>query len=157
MFDRSIYVVLALLILPAAAFAQRAAPLAEAELSSGFAIGQVIEASRSNGVLTVRVAFAAPEGGQPPTGAKRETIYSTIGGTDYRKEFYVIAGKNRHLLLADTEGTPLAVRSLQIVREGDKVRGAWWGKFPAPDESIKKFSMALPGGLLFDDVPISDD
>jgi hypothetical protein len=157
MFDRSIYSVIVLFAFLSSALAQEGAPLAEAELSSGLAVGQVTEASRSNGVLTVRVGFAVPEGSQSSSQTERETVYGTIAGLDYRKAFYVIAGENRHLLLADTEGTPLAVPSLQIVREGDTVRGTWWGKFPAPDNDITEFSLALPGGMLFDNVPISDD
>ncbi|MBD3896937.1 hypothetical protein IEI94_13860 [Halomonas sp. ML-15] len=151
----SIYAGIALLALVITTTAQAEEPLAEAELSSGLAIGQVTEANRSDGVLTVRVSFAAPEGAN--NRSEQEQIYHRISGNTYREEFYILAGENRHLLLADTEGTPLTIPSLQITRDGDTVRGAWWGKFPAPEEDITSFSLALPGGMLFDNVQISDE
>ncbi|MFQ3789241.1 hypothetical protein [Halomonas sp. A29] len=154
---QSICTGIALLALVITATALAEEPLAEAELSSGLAVGQVTQAIRSDGVLTVRVGFAAPEGAASSSRREHETLYSSIGTTSYRQNFYVIAGENRHLLLADTEGTPLTVPSLTITREGNTVRGTWWGKFPAPEEDITSFSLALPGGMLFDNVPISDE
>ncbi|PAU74569.1 hypothetical protein [Halomonas salipaludis] len=148
---------IALLALFVTTAAQAEEPLAEAELSSGLAIAQVTEASRADGVLTVRVGFVAPEGARNTTQSERETIYGSVSRNVYRQDLYIIAGENRHLLLADTEGTPLTVRTLQITRDGDRVSGTWWGKFPAPEEDIESFSLALPGGMLFDNVPISDE
>jgi hypothetical protein len=118
---------------------------------AGFA-ADLIEAKRSDGVLTVKVRLK-----NTGTKAADVKIY------DHNKidAFYVQAEGKKYFVLRDTEKVPLATpsetydgRLAPTVAPGASF--TWWAKYPAPPANVKKFSFYWPLGAPFDDVPITN-
>ncbi len=108
---------------------------------------ELTEATREEGVLTVKVRFRNQ--GAEPIHHSFET-----GHGDY-SYFYVTAGDQKYFILKDAEGAPLAPKYLTV----DLDPGAtttWWGKFPAPPSTETMFDLVMPDVTPFEDVPITD-
>jgi hypothetical protein len=118
----------------------------------GFA-ADLIEAKRSDGVLTIKVRLKN-------TGAKAARVM--IRNTDRRTDdtFFVQAEGKKYFILRDTEKVQLvAAGGGNGSLEPTVAPGAsftWWAKYPAPPANVKKFSFNWPLGAPFDDVPITD-
>lgn len=119
---------------------------------AGF-VADLIEAKRSDGVLSIKVRLKN-------TGAKAAhvKIYDEYSKID---KFYVQAEGKKYFVLTDTEKVPLAAqpdfyggRLEPTVAPGASF--TWWAKYPAPPASVKKFGLSWPLGAPFDDVPITD-
>ena len=114
----------------------------------------IVEAKRSDGVLSVRVRVKN-------TGAKtaKVRIYHTYYGFKV-DSYYVQAEGKKYFVLRDTEKAPLAAMgNMENQFEPDVGPGStftWWAKYPAPPTNVKKFNFNWPLGAPFDDVPITD-
>ena len=132
--------------LPAPAPEQRA--LGESDSQNGDFRLAVTEASRSNGVLTLkaRVTSIAGESG------RRRILY----GSDADKT-YLISGDQKYLMLKDNEGVPLTTADgydPSFSRLGDS--NAWWAKYPAPPPEVKSIGLHFQGFLPIENIPIAD-
>lgn len=134
---------------PAVQIASRdATVIARALAAHGLAEAQVVEATRSAGVLTLRVRFQRAQGA-----GSVETIYGSPGKDD----IYVIGGANKLFPLTDAEGKPLVTPDLFLRLNADMpVAGTWFGKFPAPPPEVKTVSLVLPNVEPLDSIPLSD-
>jgi hypothetical protein len=114
----------------------------------GFA-ADLIEAKRSDGVLSVKVRLKN-------TGAKAETLKITYGFKI--DDFYVQAEGKKYFVLRDTEKVPLAAGGDEhlYTNVNPGASYTWWAKYPAPPANVKKFNFYWPHGAPFDDVPITD-
>lgn len=133
------------------ALAQVAAIQSQDINEAGFA-ADLIEAKRSDGVLSVKVRLKN-------TGAKAAGV--KIYEHNKIEAFYVQAQGKKYFVLRDTEKVPLASpsetydgRLTPTVAPGASF--TWWAKYPAPPANVKKFSFYWPLGAPFDDVPITD-
>jgi hypothetical protein len=135
----------------AGASAQDAAkPLASATLDSGV-VAEVVESTRKDGTLTVRVRFRNP-GGKPV----KVSLVDAPGSV----HTYVSAANTKYTLIRDTSGKEVATP-----RDGGgwleptvkpKASFGWWGKFPAPPAAQKTYTLYFKAGPPIDDVPIID-
>ena len=131
------------------AFAQVAAIQSQDINQPGFS-ADLVEAKRSDGVLSVRVRLK--NGGAKTTEVK-------LGVNHKIDEFYVQAESKKYFVLRDTEKAPLAATWIGGALTPNVSPGAsytWWAKYPAPPANVKKFSFYWPLGAPFDDVPITD-
>ena len=119
---------------------------------TGAAQANVVEASRSGGILTVRVRFVRTQGAEDNI---FHTVYSKPG--DLEETAYLVAGDQKYFLLTDAEGDPLTTPALQLQIDRDKpLAGVWWGKFPAPPPEIREVSLTMPEVEEIGPIPISD-
>ena len=135
----------------AGAFAQDAAkPLASTTLDAGV-VAEVMESTRKDGTLTVRVRFRNP--GDKPIKV------SLVDAQGY-VHTYVSAANTKYTLIRDTGGKEVATP-----RDGGgwleptikpKASFGWWGKFPAPPAPQKTYTLYFKAGPPIDDVPIID-
>lgn len=131
--------------------AAQVAPIQSQDTNEPGFVGDLIEAKRSDGVLSIKLRVKNT--GDHPA---RFKFY------DGRNidAFYVQAESKKYFVLRDTEKEPLAAAwdgsgSLEPeVKAGATF--TWWAKYPAPPANIKKFSFYWPLGTPFDDVPITD-
>lgn len=110
-------------------------------------VAELTEASREDGVLTVKVRFR--NGGTEKQWKNIETGHGDYG------LFYLTAGEQKHFILKDTEGEPLAPRYLNLDLEPG-AQHTWWAKFPAPAATIREFDLIIPDVLPFEDIPITE-
>ena len=134
---------------PAApAVAAQAPALAEAESQNGNYRLSVTEASRSNGVLTIKARVTLLSG---ETGNRR-LLYESEA-----RELYLLAGDQKFMILKDNEGDPLTTEdgySPGFDRLGDT--NSWWAKFPAPPPEVKSVGLYFRGFLPVENIPITD-
>ncbi len=115
------------------------------EFNNGL-VGEITEAKRKEGVLTIRLRLRNP-------GDKDQGV--TFGARADHDKFYVTAANKKYLPLRDSDGTTVAASDYtQTVRKGGTY--IWWVKYPAPPADQKKFNFITPFGPPFEDVPISD-
>lgn len=133
------------------ALAQVAAIQSQDINSPGFA-ADLIEAKRSDGVLSVKVRLK-----NTGTSAANVQFYNftnlKIGA------YFVQAESKKYFVLRDTDKVPLATGDKEENLTASVAPGAtftWWAKYPAPPANVKKFSFYWPLGAPFDDVPITD-
>jgi hypothetical protein len=140
----------ALLALALPAAAQTDKPLASTTLDDGV-IAEVMESSRKDDVLTVRVRFRNP--------GEKAVKVKLVDAQGY-VHTYVSAGNTKYPLIKDTSGKEVATP-----RDGGgwlepsvKPKGSWgwWGKFPAPPASQKSYTLYFKSGPPIDNVPIVD-
>jgi hypothetical protein len=132
--------------IPAAAPAGPA--LAEADSQNGDFRLSITEASRSNGVLTLK-ARVTLLGGQ--TG-NRTLLYESDS-----RELYVVAGDQKYMILKDNENDPLTTAdgySPTFRQLGGT--NMWWGKFPAPPPEVKSVAFYFKNFLPVENIPITD-
>lgn len=148
-------------ILAAAAFAAAlpagaqpkagAKPLASAELDVQGIVADVIESTRKEGVLTVRVRFRN-------TGDK--PVKFLLAASGRYDDNYLSAGNVKYTMIRDPKGYPVATPAdgggwvEPTIAKGGSWN--WWAKFPAPPADQKKYSLYLKVGPPIDDVPIVD-
>ena len=135
----------------AGAFAQEAAkPLASTTLDAGV-VAEVMESTRRDGTLTVRVRFRNP--GDKPVKV------SLVDAQGY-VHTYVSSADTKYPLIRDTSGKEVATP-----RDGGgwleptvkpKASFGWWGKFPAPPATQKSYTLYFKAGPPIDGVPIID-
>ena len=105
----------------------------------------LLECSRRDGVMTVKVAF-------------RNTSTKSIVLTSVNSDLasYVLANSKKYLSLTDSQGTPLTAGPIigHTLEPGQSVR--WWAKFPAPPADIKTVAYYATNVEPFDDVPVLD-
>lgn len=123
--------------------------LATTDFDNPGIVVELTEATRREGVLTVKVRFRATID-QVVT----ETVY--IGNASVDNDFYVTAGGKKYFILRDEENRPLTPDTLMIraKRSGDQV--SWWAKFPAPPTDVHTFSLSMARLAPFDGIPITD-
>jgi hypothetical protein len=126
-------------------------PLASAELDVEGIVAEVIESTRKEGVLTVRVRFRN-------TGAK-DVKFLLVHSGRY-DDNYLSAGKVKYTIIRDEKNYPVATPTdgggwvEPRIAKGKSWN--WWAKFPAPPADQKKYSLYLKVGPPIDDVPIID-
>jgi len=104
----------------------------------------ILECSRKDGVLTVKVAF-------------RNTTQKAINPTFLNNDLtsYVVANGRKYFVLADSEGTLLTGGPvIEPIEPGASV--GWWAKFPAPPAEIKLMSYFALNANPFEDLAITD-
>lgn len=126
-------------------------PLATRELDAEGVVAEVTESDRQDGVLTVRVRFRN-------TGDKPVKL-SLVDSQGY-VHTYMVSGDTKYPLLRDSSGKEVATP-----RDGGgwlqpsikpKATWTWWGKFRAPPEERKSYSLYLKVGPPIDNIPIVD-
>ncbi len=126
-------------------------PLASAELDAPGIVADVIESTRKEGVLTVRVRFRN-------TGEK--SVKFLLAAAGRYDDNYLSAGNVKYTLIRDAKKHPVATPTDGggWVEPRIAARGSWnwWGKFPAPPADQKKYTLYLKVGPPIDDVPIVD-
>lgn len=131
--------------------ANAAAPLATGLTNGGVAEAQVVEATRTGDILTIKLRF------RPLGPSKIERIYDSISENDYENSFYVLAGDKKYLLLTDSNNKPLTNPNLVIKADKDSpIAGSWHGRFPAPPKDITEVSLTIPGVETLDAIKITD-
>jgi hypothetical protein len=140
-------------LLPAQAQAPGASskPLATRDLDVEGIVAEVIESTRNDGVLTVRVRF------RNVTDKPVKFLLSHAGRYD---DNYVSAANTKYKVIRDAKGNVVATPT-----DGGgwieptikpKSSFAWWAKFPAPPADQKTYTLYLRVGPPIEDVPIID-
>ena len=126
-------------------------PLASADLDVQGVVADVIESTRKEGSLTVRVRFRN-------TGDK--PVKFLLAGAGRYDDNYLSAGNVKYTVIRDAKKYPVATPTdgggwleAKIARGGS---WNWWAKFPAPPAEHKKYTLYLKVGPPIDDVPIVD-
>ena len=110
-------------------------------------LAELTEATRKDGVLTIKVRFR--------NNAAEQVYHSFETGHGDYSYFYVTAGEQKYFVLKDTEGAPLAPKYLTVqIEPGTSM--TWWAKFPAPPATETTFDFIMPDVPPFEDVPITD-
>jgi hypothetical protein len=124
----------------------QAAAIQSQEINVPDFVADLIEAKRSDGVLSVRVRLKN-------AGRKEQALHFNL--SRFADKFYVQAESKKYFVLHDTEKVPLGdPTDYAHVKPG--ASHTFWAKYPAPPANIKKFSFNWPLGAPFDDVPITD-
>lgn len=110
-------------------------------------LAELTEATRKDGVLTVKIRFRNT--GTDPLHHSFET------GHGRYERFYVTAGTQKYFVLKDTEGEPLAPKYLDVNLDPGAT-STWWAKFPAPPASEATIDLVMPDAPPFEDIPITD-
>ena len=122
--------------------------LAEADSQNGDVRMAVTEASRSNGVLTIKARTTLVQG---DTGFRR-LLYDS----DWEDVYYV-TGDQKVMMLRDNEGDALSTEggyAPTFDQLGDT--NQWWGKFPAPPPEVRTISFYFKDFLPMENIPITD-
>ena len=128
--------------------AQQGPALAEADSQNGDFRMAVTDATRSNGVLTIKARVTLLNG---ETGSRR-LLHSSDAA-----DLYLVAGDQKYIILKDNEGEPLTTSGGYIPsfrQLGDT--NSWWGKFPAPPPEVKAVSFYFKDFLPLENIPITD-
>jgi hypothetical protein len=116
---------------------------------NGMVEAKVVEASRKDDILTIKIRFVPVVEGSD----YRETIYNDIS----EENIYVFSGSKKYLLLQDSEGKPFASPELEIeVEEGHPFAGYWFGRFTAPPQQVSEVSLTIPGVEPIEPIAIAD-
>jgi hypothetical protein len=126
-------------------------PIATRELDAEGIVAEVTESNRQDGVLTVRVRFR--NAGDKPAKLPLVDAQGYV-------HTYMVSGNTKYPLLRDTSGKEVATP-----RDGGgwleptikpKATWNWWGKFRAPPDERKTYSLYLKLGPPIDNIPIVD-
>ena len=127
-------------------------PLATRELDIEGIVAEVVESTRKDGVLTVRVRLRN-------TGAKAQKVLLVRGGQSYDAA-YLSARDTKYVLITDTSqravATPADGGGWVEPSIKPKATWSWWGTFPAPPQDVKSYTLYLKVGPPIEDVPIVD-
>jgi len=141
----------AALILPAPAWAQQPAKAQAHETSVDGVTAEIIEVTRKEGVLTVKVRYR-----NTSDKAASMRLYRDWGLGDY----YLTAGNTKLLALKDSKGTyvatPHSVHGQTDVNINPKSSFLFWAKYPAPADDMKKVNFFHPHSPPIEDIPITD-
>jgi hypothetical protein len=126
-------------------------PLASAELDVPGIGAEVIDSTRREGVLTVRVRFRN-------TGDKPVSLNLASAG-QYDSN-YITAAETKYPVARDSNGYVVATPmdpggdlTASIAKGGT---WNWWAKFPAPPAGVKTYALYLKVGPPIEGVPIID-
>ena len=123
------------------------------DTNSSGVVGELTEAKRSDGVLTIKIRFRN-------TGTQRSSVSFTEWNAPRDNEkFYVTAGEKKYFMLKDSDGTYLSTNSSQnglAIQLNPGETFTWWAKYPAPPAEATKFNFVTPVASPFEDVPITD-
>ena len=127
---------------PLASFSQNATQvagqtsLASSMVANGGTTAELTSVVKSGNRVTIKVRFVEAD----PEVAGLYMLYPSLDDKTYENDFYLLAGDKKYLLLKDSEGKPLAPGKVQL-RSSGKIRGVWYGTFPAPPdgESVMLF------------------
>lgn len=112
---------------------------------------EIIEASRKEGVLTVKARYRNT--GDTVTSMR---LYRDWGLGDY----YVTAGSTKLLALKDSKGvfvaTPHGNHGQTDISINPKGSFLFWAKYPAPSDDTKKVNFFNPHSPPIEDIPITD-
>lgn len=109
---------------------------------------EITEMRRKDGVLTIRLRLVNSSSASNAIMMGQGAVSNNWG------EIYVTAGKQKYLVLRDTDRTALAAYGQLAVPKGGST--TWWAKFPAPGPEVKKVNFFTPHTPPFEDVPITD-
>lgn len=118
------------------------------ETNVGGLVAELTEATREDGVLTVKVRIRN-------TGTTHVNHNFDTHGGSY-PDFYVTAADQKYFLLKDSEGAPLAPVYLDVSLDPGQT-SSWWAKFPAPPATETAFDLVMIDVTPFEDVPITDE
>ncbi|CAI0703696.1 hypothetical protein V2T44_17950 [Serratia ficaria] len=139
-------------IVPGAAAAADAAPLATGIVSSGVAEAQVTEALRHGEILTIKVRFKGLK-----DNLNGQALYSSLDKDALEKSFYILVGNKKYLLLTDSNNVPLASPSVPYrSSQGVPYVATWFGSFPAPPADVKEVYLTLEGVEPLGPIAITD-
>lgn len=110
-------------------------------------VAELFEATREDGVLTVKVRFRN-------TGTEEVYKGFETGHGDY-SQFYVTAENQKYFVLKDSDGAPLAPKYLDVRLEPGQT-STWWAKFPAPPAGVTEFDLVMHDVPPFENIPITD-
>jgi len=117
-------------------------------------VGELIQCSRSDGVLSVKIRFHNTTG--TPV-----NFYVRGPNISYEK-FYLAAASKKYFILKDSDGTELAPGgdySCGMPGVCEKLAAGqsntWWAKFPAPSADVTKLDLFTPVTPPFDGIPIT--
>jgi hypothetical protein len=134
------------------AVAQADKPLATRDLDTEGIRAEVIESVRRGDELTVRVRLRN-------VGDKAAKVLLVTGGQSYDAA-YLSAKNTKYVLTRDTKGYVVATPSDGggWLEANIKPKGTWnwWGKFAAPPQDVKSYTLYLKVGPPIEDVPIVD-
>ena len=127
-------------------------PIQSQEMNAPGFVAELIEANRSDGVLSLRIRIKNTDK------TKKIFIYKTKNDNE---QFYFQAENKKYFMLTDSEKAPLTapLNSGYPWLQPEIKAGAsftWWAKYPAPPANVKKVSFYWPLSGPFDDVPIAD-
>jgi len=117
------------------------------ETNASGLVAELTEATRKEGVLTVKVRFR-----NTGTAEVYNNFETNHGGYQL---FYVTAGEQKYFVLKDAEDAPLAPVYLTVNLDPGATM-TWWAKFPAPPATETTFDLIMPDVTPFEDVPITD-
>ena len=126
-------------------------PLASAELDVEGIVAEVIESTRKEGVLSVRVRFRN-------TGGK-DVKFLLVHSGRY-DENYLSSGNVKYTIIRDAKNNPVATPTdgggwiEPRIAKGKSWN--WWARFPAPPAERKTYTLYLKAGPPIDAVPIVD-
>ena len=112
---------------------------------------EILEVSRKEGVLTVKVRYRN-------TGDKAASmrLYRDWGMGDY----YVTSGSTKLMALKDSKGvfiaTPHGHHGQTDISINPKSSFLFWAKYPAPPDDAKKVTFFHPHSPPIEDIPIND-
>jgi hypothetical protein len=126
-------------------------PLASAQLDAPGIVAEVIESTRRDGVLTVRVRFRN-------TGDKPVSL--NLASAGHYDDNYVTAAETKYPVVRDSNGyvvaTPMDPGGDLSARISKGGTWNWWAKFSAPPEGVKTYALYLKVGPPIEDIPIVD-
>ena len=124
-------------------------PLASTELDAAGIVAEVIESSRKDNVLTVRVRFRN-------TGDKTASL--TLATAGQYDDNYISAAKTKYAVVRDSNGYVIATP----MNPGGELSASipkgktwnWWAKFTAPPAEVKTYDLYLKVGPPIEEIPI---
>ena len=117
-------------------------------------VGELIQCSRSDGVLSVKIRFHNTTG--------TPVNFYVLGTNISYDRFYVAAASKKYFILKDSDGTVLAPGgdySCGMPGVCEKLAAGqsntWWAKFPAPSADVTKLDLFTPVTPPFEGIPIT--
>jgi hypothetical protein len=118
-------------------------------------VGELIQCSRSAGVLSVKIRFHNTTG--------TPVNFYVLGPNIGYERFYLAAASKKYFILKDADGTYLAPGgdfSCGLPGVCEKLpagqSNTWWAKFPAPPADVTKLDLFTPVAPPFENIPITD-
>ena len=117
-------------------------------------VGELIQCSRSDGVLSVKIRFHNTTG--------TPVNFYVLGTNISYDRFYLAAASKKYFILKDSDGTELAPGgdySCGMPGVCEKLAAGqsntWWAKFPAPSADVMKLDLFTPVTPPFEGIPIT--
>jgi len=117
-------------------------------------VGELIQCSRSDGVLSVKIRFHNTTG--------TPVNFYVLGTNISYDRFYLAAASKKYFILKDSDGTELAPGgdySCGMPGVCEKLAAGqsntWWAKFPAPSADVTKLDLFTPVTPPFEGIPIT--